>query len=227
MLGKGMEIHGTDHEVHQSVGVEYDRKMEELRAFDETKAGVKGLVDAGIKEVPSFFIHPPADNSSSLFITDDTGKSQFSFPIIDLEGIDEDSVKRKETVEKVLDASENWGFFQVVNHGIPCSVLDEMLDGVKKFYEQDNEVKKKWYSRDTTKRVVYNSNFDLYTAPSANWRDTFHCIVAPNPPTPQELPPILKAWIVQRALLLYVTIIQHVHSQNLLWVLPSIRIMIS
>lgn len=115
-----------------------------------------------------------------------------SFPIIDLEGVSEDSTKRQEIVEKVREASENWGFFQVVNHGIPCTVLDEMLDGVKKFNEQDIEVKKKWYSRDPTKRFVYNSNFDLYTAPSSNWRDTFYCILAPNPLPPQELPLICR-----------------------------------
>lgn len=107
-----MEINSDDR---QPVKVEYDRKIEELQAFDETKAGVKGLVDAGIKEIPRFFIHPtPADNSISL---NDAGKSQLlSFPIIDLEGVFENSIKRKEVVEKVREASENWGFFQVVNH---------------------------------------------------------------------------------------------------------------
>ncbi|KAM7462959.1 hypothetical protein LguiA_031080 [Lonicera macranthoides] len=36
----------------------YDRTSE-LKAFDETKAGVKGLVDAGITQVPRIFHQPP------------------------------------------------------------------------------------------------------------------------------------------------------------------------
>lgn len=37
----------------------YDR-MSELRAFDETKGGVKALVDAGITKVPRMFFSDQA-----------------------------------------------------------------------------------------------------------------------------------------------------------------------
>ncbi|CAN4120499.1 unnamed protein product [Withania somnifera] len=90
--------------------------MRELKAFDYTKAGVNGLVDAGINKVPQIFILPPKNRPESS----NTCETQFIFPVIDLEGIDEDPIKH---VDKVRDASETWGFFQVVNHGIPASVL--------------------------------------------------------------------------------------------------------
>ncbi|KAL3329044.1 hypothetical protein AABB24_036246 [Solanum stoloniferum] len=163
----------------------YD-KMSELKAFDDTKAGVKGLVDAGITKIPQIFILPPKNRPE----LSDTNETQFIFPVIDLEGIDEDPIKHKEIVNKVREASETWGFFQVVNHGIPTSVLEEMLQGTRQFFEQDVEVKKQYYSRDTTKRVIHTSNFDLYSpsVPAANWRDTLFCLMAPDPPSPQELP---------------------------------------
>ncbi|KAK1430421.1 hypothetical protein QVD17_13135 [Tagetes erecta] len=161
---------------------DYDRKAE-LKAFDETKTGVKGLVDAGITEVPRIFRLPTPET----LISEQLG--QLTLPTIDLDGINGDPVRRKEVVEKVKDALESWGFFQTVNHGIPVSVLDEMLKGVKGFYEQDTEVKKEWYTRDTTRRVLHSSNFDLYAAPVTNWRDSFYCTMAPNPPQPHELPP--------------------------------------
>ena len=34
----------------------YDR-LRELKAFDDTKAGVKGLVDAGVAAIPAIFHH--------------------------------------------------------------------------------------------------------------------------------------------------------------------------
>ncbi|CAI0458054.1 unnamed protein product [Linum tenue] len=98
---------------------------------------------------------------------------KFTFPVIDLEGTATDPAKRKEIVEKVRDASSTWGFFQVLNHGVPLNVLEEMKAGVKRFYEQDLDEKTKFFSRDySTRKVAYNSNYDLYTAPVTNWRDT-------------------------------------------------------
>ncbi|XP_023739814.1 1-aminocyclopropane-1-carboxylate oxidase homolog 1 [Lactuca sativa] len=158
----------------------YDRKAE-LIAFDETKTGVKGLVDAGITEVPRIFLLPSPENLNS--------DQELSLPTIDLKGIHEDPIRRKQAMEEVKDALGSWGFFQMVNHGIPVDMLEEMKKGVLAFFEQDSEVRKQWYTRDrSANRVVYNSNFDLYSAPVANWRDSVMCTVYPNPPQPEELP---------------------------------------
>ncbi|KAK6794132.1 hypothetical protein RDI58_007585 [Solanum bulbocastanum] len=124
----------------------YDR-MSELKAFDDSKAGVIGLVDSGITKVPQIFIPPPKNRAEKC-------ETNFTFPVIDLQGIDEDPIKHKEIVDKVRDASETWGFFQVVNHGIPTSVLHKTLQGTRQFFEQDNEVKKQYYTQDTGKKVL-------------------------------------------------------------------------
>lgn len=174
---------------------DYDRKSE-LTAFDETKTGVKGLVDAGIKEVPRIFHQPPSPENVN---SDHPPLSIPSLPSIDLEGINDNPVRRKEVIGKVKDALESWGFFQMVNHGISIRILDEMIDGVKRFHEQDSEVKKQWYTRDNVekRRVVYNSNFDLYSAPVTNWRDTFTVTMAPNPPQPHDLPPPCRDILIE------------------------------
>ncbi|KAG4957964.1 hypothetical protein JHK82_043799 [Glycine max] len=80
------------------------------------------------------------------------------------------------------------GFFQVVNHGIPVTVLEDFKDGVQRFYEQDTEVKKELYTRDEMRPFVYNNNYDLYSSPALNWRDTFMCYLAHNPPKHEDLP---------------------------------------
>ncbi|XP_016475896.1 1-aminocyclopropane-1-carboxylate oxidase homolog 1 [Nicotiana tabacum] len=171
----------------------YDRTSE-LIAFDCTKAGVKGLVDARVEKVPRIFYTP---EDAYIVASNDPEKSQFNIPVIDLDGISKDPIKRSAIVEKIRDASEVWGFFQVVNHGIPESVLEEMLNGDRRFYEQDTEVKKRWYTRDISKKVMYNSNFDLYRGASANWRDTTNCSMAPNPPTADELPEACRDILIE------------------------------
>lgn len=160
----------------------------ELQKFDHSKLGVKGLVDAGISKIPRIFI----DEKRNLDDTQESSKSCFALPIIDLEAISEDPVRRAEAVEIIRDASEAWGFFLVKNHGIPRNILDEMIDGVRRFHEQDGEMKKPFYCRDRTKRFIYNSNFSLVNGLAVNWRDTVECIVAPHQLHPQDLPPICR-----------------------------------
>ncbi|XP_026432331.1 1-aminocyclopropane-1-carboxylate oxidase homolog [Papaver somniferum] len=45
----------------------YDR-YEELKTFDETKAGVKGIVDAGIAKIPRMFIRPQDELNEDLAV---------------------------------------------------------------------------------------------------------------------------------------------------------------
>ncbi|KAL4643462.1 hypothetical protein ACB092_02G093900 [Castanea dentata] len=163
----------------------YNRQSE-VKAFDDSRAGVKGLIDAGVSKIPRMFIKHDLDDNSGC------SDSQFSIPIIDLNGIEKEANIRAEIVDNVRNACEKWGFFQVTNHGIPASVLDEIINGIRRFHEQDTEVKKEFYTRVLNKKVIYNSNFDLFTAAAANWRDTFSCVLAPSPPEPEELPAICR-----------------------------------
>ncbi|CAI8608346.1 unnamed protein product [Vicia faba] len=162
--------------------------LNERKAFDETKAGVKGLVDAGINNIPSFFRHQPDKYQKS-------NNTNHAVPVIDLVDIidnKQDPSAHQGTVDRIKEACETWGFFQVVNHGIPLSVLEELKDGVKSFYEMDAEVKKGLYTRDQGKSFIYNSNFDIYSSPALNWRDTFMCYLAPDTPNPQDFPIVCR-----------------------------------
>ncbi|KAL8196042.1 hypothetical protein R6Q57_025042 [Mikania cordata] len=123
-----MVNHGIPIEIMEGMALDstcaiqpdYDRKAE-LRAFDETRAGVKGLVDAGITEVPRIFRLASPEN---LIVSEQ--QRELILPTIDLEGIEEDPIRRKEVVGKVKDALESWGFFQMVNHGIPIEIMEGM-----------------------------------------------------------------------------------------------------
>lgn len=165
-------------------------RLHELKAFDDTKAGVKGLVDEGVIKIPTLFHHPPDKFEKA---TNSSNTQHNLIPVIDFANIGKDSITRQEIISKVKEASETWGFFQLVNHGIPLSVLEDMKDGVLRFYEQDFEVKKELYSRDQTRSLIYNSNFDLYSnSPALNWRDTFACHLAPNTPKPEDFPVVCR-----------------------------------
>ncbi|KAI3707474.1 hypothetical protein L6452_26030 [Arctium lappa] len=147
-------------------------RIKQLKAFDDTKSGVKGLVDAaagGVVDIPEIFIRPPDEVAEDLALV----RTSLRVPAIDLNGVDnKGSSIRGKIVEEIKQASEIWGFFQVINHGIPMKVLQELLNGVREFNEQNVEVKKEYYSRDPERMVKFNTNYDFYMSRAANWRDT-------------------------------------------------------
>ena len=119
---------------------DYDRESE-VKSFDDTKLGVKGLVDAGLTKIPWMFIE---ERQTTGMITWGSTESPESVPVIDFKDMDKDAAVRTEIIKKVGEACEKWGFFQVVNHGIPESVLNGIIDGIRIFHEQDAETKKEW-----------------------------------------------------------------------------------
>ncbi|XP_059636627.1 1-aminocyclopropane-1-carboxylate oxidase homolog 4-like [Cornus florida] len=176
-----------------SVGatVVYDR-MKEVKEFDESKMGVKGLSDSGITTIPSFFVHPPQTlshlKSSSACTT--------GIPVIDLSDINSD-VHRPKIVQQIREAAGTWGFFQVINHGLPVSVIDETIAAIKSFHDQPPEVKAKHYKREEGRGVMYNSNTDLYRAQAASWHDALQSWMGPEPPNAEDIPVVCRREVVE------------------------------
>ncbi|KAL4645345.1 hypothetical protein ACB092_02G228800 [Castanea dentata] len=162
----------------------YDR-VKEVKEFDESKMGVKGLVDSGITSIPNMFIHPPETLSTLKKPTSQTCTKK-TIPLIDLSNFNIPT-KRHQLVEQIRDATSSWGFFQVINHGIPLSVLDETMNAIKAFHDQPHEVKSKLYTRAHDREgVIYTSNFDLYRTNAATWHDSLAVWLSPEKKRAEE-----------------------------------------
>lgn len=67
-------------------------------------------------------------------------------PVIDLGPLLGPSPTRMaelDVIRQIGNACENWGFFQVINHGIPAELIDEVLDTSRIFFEYPAEEKMK------------------------------------------------------------------------------------
>ncbi|KAG9157313.1 hypothetical protein Leryth_004953 [Lithospermum erythrorhizon] len=173
-----------------------NEREKEVIALNETKAGTKGLFDAGIQKIPNIFIRSPEDIAEDL----KRGRSCLQVPVIDLSGlVDGVDQRRVEVVGQLRRALEEWGIFQVVNHGVPPSVLDGMLAGIRQFHEQDVEMKKDLYSCDVKRKVRYSSNTELYyKAGAACWRDTLSIsLQLTENVQPEELPTACRSTTVE------------------------------
>ncbi|CAL5032758.1 unnamed protein product [Urochloa decumbens] len=104
--------------------------MENLHIADwpDVIVPVQTLSDSGILYVPQQYIRPLSERPSG---NNTTKKSDTSvkIPTIDLAGFASNDEHRKRILEEITDACRNWGFFQVVNHGVDLDDVKRMRQG--------------------------------------------------------------------------------------------------
>lgn len=163
-------------------------RLEQLKQFDESKIGVKGLIDKGLTTIPTFFIHPEDPNPKPKTRP---GNHKQSIPVVDFSG------PREKVVEQVRCASTTLGFFQIINHSVPVSAINRVVGSIKSFNEQPDELKMKYYTRDITRGAAYSTNFDLYNSKAASWRDTLQVRLSPTPPEWEHVPEVCRDPVVE------------------------------
>jgi naringenin 3-dioxygenase len=62
-------------------------------------------------------------------------------PVISLEGIDQENGRRDEICKKIVEACEDWGVFQVVDHGVDATLISEMTRYAREFFTLPPEEK--------------------------------------------------------------------------------------
>lgn len=62
-------------------------------------------------------------------------------PIISLAGIDDVEGRRGEICKKIVEACEDWGIFQVVDHGVNAGLISDMTRLAREFFALPPEEK--------------------------------------------------------------------------------------
>ncbi|CAL1404389.1 unnamed protein product [Linum trigynum] len=98
-------------------------------------------------------------------------------PVIDLSLAD-----RSQTVAQIGDACTNFGFFQVIGHGVGSGATEEMLRVATEFFQLPVEEKMKLYSDDPAKTMRLSTSFNVKKEKVHNWRDylRLHCHPLPK-----------------------------------------------
>jgi isopenicillin N synthase-like dioxygenase len=127
------------------------------------------VVSTGIRyaSLPESYIRPESDrpNLSQVLDCDNV-------PIIDLGSPDKNQI-----IQQIQDACREYGFFQVINHGVPKEVVEGMQEVAAEFFQLPVEEKMKLYSDDPTKTMRLSTSFNVKKETVHNWRDylRLHC----------------------------------------------------
>uniref|UniRef100_A0A2N9FKF1 Fe2OG dioxygenase domain-containing protein n=1 Tax=Fagus sylvatica TaxID=28930 RepID=A0A2N9FKF1_FAGSY len=132
--------------------------------------GVKHLCENGINKVPKKYILPLSDrpnmNDGEL---NNVQKQNLKLPIIDFAELH--GSNRPQVLKSLANACEQYGFFQLVNHGIPSDVISSMIDVSTRFFELPFEERAKYMSSDMHSPVRYGTSFNQSKDEVFCWRD--------------------------------------------------------
>ncbi|KAJ7524770.1 hypothetical protein O6H91_17G020400 [Diphasiastrum complanatum] len=112
---------------------------ESLQAKRRSKMGISDVVVNELKIDPAFVLSPEFRPKPVEVLKELDG-----IPVIDLAPLLANDEKGTQIiVEQIAKASEEWGFFQLINHGIPIKLLDDVEVEALKFFSLPLEEKRK------------------------------------------------------------------------------------
>ncbi|KAK7319823.1 hypothetical protein RJT34_04551 [Clitoria ternatea] len=110
-------------------------------------------------------------------------------PIIDLSRISIEGL-----VKEIGNACKEWGFFQVINHGVPFNLRERMMEASKMFFAQSVEEKRKVGRNDKYPMGYYDTE---HTKNVRDWKEVFDFVAKDPvsvPVTPLENDHRLTLW---------------------------------
>ncbi|OAY74284.1 1-aminocyclopropane-1-carboxylate oxidase 1 [Ananas comosus] len=112
--------------------------MDCLQDWPEPVVRVQSISESGAQSIPERYVKPPSERPSDTSVCGDSGGA--GIPVIDLSMLGRCS----QTVRAVSDACREWGFFQVVNHGVSAELMRRARAVWKGFFHQPMDVKQRY-----------------------------------------------------------------------------------
>ncbi|KAB2634820.1 2-oxoglutarate/Fe(II)-dependent dioxygenase [Pyrus ussuriensis x Pyrus communis] len=142
--------------------------MEASIGNESKVASIKTLADsAALTSVPSEYTYTKNPNDMG-----DANDPEHSIPIIDFALLTSAYPdQRAQMIQKLGRACQEWGFFQVINHGVPESLMEAMVDACQRFFELPEEEKKEFQTRNLLDPIKCGTSFNVAIDKVRLWRD--------------------------------------------------------
>ncbi|KAL8521164.1 hypothetical protein ACS0TY_011640 [Phlomoides rotata] len=121
-----------------------------------------------------------------------------SIPVIDLSLLTSHNIRHKaKAIHDLDEACQQYGFFMVVNHGIPEELMRGMMEATSEFFNLPDDEKPEFQPKDVVNPIRYGTSFNTEKEKSFCWRDFLKVFVHPHfhcPPKPQSLREVLPEY---------------------------------
>jgi non-haem dioxygenase in morphine synthesis N-terminal len=167
--------------------------MDSLRDWPEAVVPVQSLSESGLPTIPEQYIKPPSDRP--LFPS--TKHNQHRIPVIDLNGLMDDMAGCRATIQVISAACQEWGFFQVVNHGVSVELMERVRETWRMFFHLPTK-EKQVYANSPKTYEGYGSRLGVEKGAILDWGDYYFLNLMPESVRSREM-----HWPVQPSSLRY------------------------
>ncbi|GMH19425.1 hypothetical protein Nepgr_021266 [Nepenthes gracilis] len=154
-----------------------------------------------ISQVPNRYVRPGQD----LPVIPNTDvESLLQLPIIDMERLTSSDFTSSEELERLDHACKEWGFFQLIKHGVNSSLVEKLKKGVEEFFNLPIEEKNK-YNQLPGDVEGFGQAFVVSEEQKLDWGDMFYIITLPTnirkphllPNLPLQLREAIEAYAIE------------------------------
>ncbi|KAJ4848943.1 hypothetical protein Tsubulata_034179 [Turnera subulata] len=127
---------------------------------------VKALAESpGLTSIPSAYTFT---RESQEAVSD----PEESLPIIDLSLLSSGTPdQRSKIIHDLGKACQEWGFFTVINHGVPESLMKAMMDACREFFDLPEEEKREFAGKHVLDPIRCGTSFNTSVEKVFCWRD--------------------------------------------------------
>ncbi|KAG5243109.1 2-oxoglutarate-dependent dioxygenase [Salix suchowensis] len=151
--------------------------MKSLLCWPEPVIRVQSLAASGIREIPERYIKSPSHRPS---LNNDVSQPQeVDVPVIDFQNLfSSDRGLCDEALRCVHNACREWGFFQIVNHGVSHELMKRTCEVWHEFFNLPLDEKQKYANTPATYEG-YGSRVGVEKGASLDWSDYFFLLLMP------------------------------------------------
>ncbi|KAG2318022.1 hypothetical protein Bca4012_069003 [Brassica carinata] len=138
--------------------------------WPEPTVRVQSLAESNLATVPDRYIKPPSERPDQTIIINHQPKTAaINIPVVDLSSLLSGSEDEK---ERISEACREFGFFQVINHGVRPELMEAAREAWRSFFNLPVEAKEV-YSNSPSTYEGYGSRLGVEKGAILDWNDYY------------------------------------------------------
>ncbi|XP_062207329.1 jasmonate-induced oxygenase 1-like [Phragmites australis] len=150
-----------------------------MQEWPEAVVRVQALAESGLAAIPCRYIKPPCDRPAAPAAQQQEPSDDISIPVIDLGELLANGAGLGNVTQAVSAACREWGFLQVVNHGVQPELMRAAREAWRGFFRLPVTEKQR-YANSPRTYEGYGSQLGVEKGANLDWGDYYFLHLEPE-----------------------------------------------